>query len=407
MRYLLLSNFYPPNGRGGYEQLCHEVAHALCARGHKIAVLTTRGGIDLPDDPVRVYRELKLEVNGGLLPTALRLAFDREKIARQNVAALDCIVADFEPDAALVWGMWNVSRNVPERSEKLLPTAYYLCDYWPTLPNAYIQRLREPARHAAASLPKKLLTRWFLPRLMAEPAPKLAFRNAACVSFATRDRLSQAGIIAEQTPVIYNGIDTTEFADVVSPAVEENSPIRLIYAGRLVPEKGVHTILEALVLVRECLSSPFELMIIGAGSADYEHQLRTFAATKSLPVTFAGFVPRPVLPEFLGRGHILVFPSQWEEPLSRAVFEGMAAGLAVVGTTTGGTGEVLVDGETGLTFDSGDAAGLAEQLVRLIVDESLRSKLAARGREIIFERFDIVRTVDGLESLLMTMTRSR
>ena len=78
-----------------------------------------------------------------------------------------------------------------------------------------------------------------------------------------------------------------------------------------------------------------------------------------------------------------------------------------MGTTTGGTGEVLVDGETGLTFDSGDAAGLAEQLVRLIVDESLRGKLAARGREIIFERFDIVRTVDGLESLLTTMTRSR
>lgn len=407
MRYLFLSNLYPPHGRGGYEQLCREVAHALCARGHKIAVLTTPGGIDLPDDPVRVYRRLKPEVDGGLLSTALRLAFDRQGATHHNVDALEDVVVSFEPDAVLVWGMWNISRNVPERAEELLPTAYYFCDYWPTLPNAYIQRLQEPARRVALSFPKQLLSWWYLPRLLVEPVPKLAFENSACVSLATRDILSRAGIIADQTPVIYNGIRTTEFSEIMSLAVADRSPLRLIYAGRLVPEKGVHTILDALVLMRERIARPIELLIAGAGNADYEHDLRTFAVTNGLPVTFMGFIPRPELPELLGQGHIFIFPSQWDEPLSRAVFEGMAAGLAIVGTTTGGTGEVLVDGETGLTFDPGDAVGLAEQLGRLIADESLRCELATRGREVIFDRFDIEHTVDGLEGLLMATTRSR
>lgn len=47
------------------------------------------------------------------------------------------------------------------------------------------------------------------------------------------------------------------------------------------------------------------------------------------------------------------------------VLEGMATGLPVIGALTGGTGEILVEGETGLTFAAGDSEGLARQIRRL------------------------------------------
>ena len=106
------------------------------------------------------------------------------------------------------------------------------------------------------------------------------------------------------------------------------------------------------------------------------------------------------MPALLRRFDVLVFPSVWEEPLARVMQEAMATGLVVVGTTTGGSKELLVDGETGLAFAAEDAAGLAAQLTRLAAEPGLYPRLAKAGRQAVVERFNIERMVDQVEGYL-------
>ncbi len=76
-------------------------------------------------------------------------------------------------------------------------------------------------------------------------------------------------------------------------------------------------------------------------------------------------------------------------------------GLLVIGTTTGGSGELLVDGDTGLVFEPGDAGSLARQLGRAVADPDLCRRLADRGYEVVRACFDIKGTVSGVERYLV------
>jgi glycosyltransferase involved in cell wall biosynthesis len=80
--------------------------------------------------------------------------------------------------------------------------------------------------------------------------------------------------------------------------------------------------------------------------------------------------------------------------------EAMASGLVVVGTTTGGTQEILRDGQTGLTFAPGDANGLADQVVRLVSDPELRRRLVQAGRQTVLEKFTLDRMVLEIDAYL-------
>ena len=144
------------------------------------------------------------------------------------------------------------------------------------------------------------------------------------------------------------------------------------------------------------------MTLVGSGHPDYEARLKQQIAEANLAdhVILAGRVPRAEMPDLLRKFDVLVFPSIWEEPLARMMQEGMAAGLVVIGTLTGGSGELLVEGETGLTFAPEDAAGLAQQIVRLRDEPELRIQLAQTGRDRVLAQFDIERMIDEIEAYL-------
>ena len=85
----------------------------------------------------------------------------------------------------------------------------------------------------------------------------------------------------------------------------------------------------------------------------------------------------------------------------------MAAGLVVVGTLTGGTGEILVEGETGLTFPAEDTTTLAAQIDRLRRNPPLRWRLAKAGRQKVETEFDISRMIATIEEELIHLQRNR
>lgn len=405
MRILFVSNLFPPHARGGYEQWCEEVALLLAARGHQLAVLTSRRGasqgdidIEAGDQPLAIHRVLHSQVEGGLAQTTWRLLRTGPQLEAENLASTRRVLANFQPDAVLIWGMWNIDRSVPQLIERAAGSrvAYYFCDYWPSLPSAYVQRLQEPARHAPMQWFKSLLGRVFLPKLNAAGALPLRLEHPICVSRAVRDILIDRGVPVAHARIIHGGTQVEEFAPSPTPA-PSGSPLRLLYLGRLERIKGVHTAVQAMQQVGS--RAPVTLDILGGGVAEYVAELKALVAQGNLGdrVRFLGAVPRVQVPAVLSAHDVLLFTSEWEEPFARSVLEAMAAGLVVIGTTTGGTGEILREGETGLTYDAGDAEGLAAQICRIVDDAALRRRLSEAGRRIVRQQYTLTRMVDDLE----------
>ena len=408
MRLLFLSNFYPPASNGGYEQLCQEVAAAFTQRGHRVSILTSAeaaGPAVIEEGGIQVRRQLHLEVEGGIAGSTMRLLRDRARLEQENLRNLGATVEDVRPDAALIWGMWNVPRSVPALAERLMPgrVVYYICDYWPSLPSAYVQQFQEPARRRLTRRPKKLLGQLVLTKLRRERAIPLALQRPFCVSQAVRSLLVRAGVQIRHARVIYNGIEIEQFPPVrIARWQQPGSFLKLLYAGRLAPEKGVPTAIRAVALLGGQQDQQVTMDVVGTGHPDYVRSLKALVRELKLDeiVAFTSGAPRSEMPALLADHDVLVFPSEWEEPMARMIMEAMATGLVVIGTTTGGTGELLEEGLTGLTLGPGDARGLASQVQRVLDDRTLGGRLARAARGRVEQQFTSRRMVDELEAVM-------
>jgi glycosyltransferase involved in cell wall biosynthesis len=412
MRFLFLSNFFPPHHIGGYEELCAEVGDRLKQRRHSVAVVTTSHGVHRHAAPVApvapeedVYRVLSPEVD--LRPYRAMLGFFAGRGARleRNLAALDGVVTEVSPDVVIVWGMWNLARALPARAETRLPgrVVYYLADYWPSLPDAYTLYWKAPARRGSAALLKRVMARpalHLLARAKGTPSPR--FERVVAVSQAVRDHLVRQGVPVGHARVVHNGIDVRAFARSARDAQTGRHPpgaLSLLYAGRLSADKGVHTAIEAVGLAARC-GCPARLTIVGTGSAAYEHELRGIAKRAAVAdrVVLRGRVPRERMARELAAADVLVAPSIWPDPLPRTIQEGMAAGLVVIGSRVGGIPEIIEHGRNGMTFTPGAPRELADLIVRLERDGALRTRLAVEAERTVAGRFTIERMVDELEA---------
>lgn len=414
MRILCLSNFYPPASRGGYELWCQEVTEGLRGLGHEVMVLTSTHGQDAirGHEPAWVRRDLHLEMEFASLRNSVSFFASRRAREDENLACLRLSVARFSPDVVLVWGMWNLPRSLPALAEKLLPArvAYYIGDYWPTLPCQLEVYWQAPARNWLTGIPKTMLKPLALGQLRREPPPRLAFEHAIFPTIFMRDELKRGGVSPMHSEVVYGAIDTYPFRDrhVVSDTCQ-GSATRLLFVGRLTPEKGVHTAIEALHhLLFAWGFKHVQLTIVGSGEPDYEAHLRRLASEKKVEsaVAFLRAQPQEAMPAIYQQADILLFTSIWPEPFGRVLVEAMASGLAVVGATTGGATEILNDNVNALTYAPGDPYSLAAQVARLIESPQLRKRLAESARCTSVQMFDIHRMTAQLEAILKAIVQA-
>ena len=405
MRILFLSNFYPPARPGGYTQWCHEVAVRLAERGHTIGVLTSRHErAQAPASEPNIYRLLHLE--GDLAYYQPLHFFTRwKKQHRENLVFLEHTVKDFAPDLIFVWGMWALSKALPALAEQLLPgrVVYYLSDYWPAAIDMHTAYWKSPAQRWPMQVLKRVLSKVAMSRLVKEGQPDLKLEQVICVSARVRELLVEAGLPIQQARIIYGGTDIERFL-AVRKRDYRYGHLKMLYAGQLVQHKGVHTAIEAMAkLVNQREIDQITLTLVGSGHPDYEAFLHDLVERERLHdfVTFHKPVSKDKMPAILQQFDVLIFPSIYEEPLARITQEAMASGLVVVGTTTGGTKEILKDGETGLTFAPEDADGLAEQVARLIIDPDLCCRLAQAGRQTVLENFTLDKMVKEIEAYLV------
>ncbi|MEM0478189.1 MAG: glycosyltransferase family 4 protein [Candidatus Caldarchaeum sp.] len=172
---------------------------------------------------------------------------------------------------------------------------------------------------------------------------------------------------------------------------------------RLVPEKGVQTLLESLALLRR--EVPRVLAVV-VGAGPYGRRLEELAAELGVSslVRFAGYIPNQELNRFYSAADCFVL-SSLEESFGYVLLEAMLYGLPVVSTETWGPSEIVVRGETGLLFKPGDAAGLADALMQVYRDPVRSKAMGEAGRRRVLEKYTgentyrlLRRVYDGLRS---------
>jgi glycosyltransferase involved in cell wall biosynthesis len=240
--------------------------------------------------------------------------------------------------------------------------------------------------------------------------------------------------LASRFHTVYNGADVEHFTPGAAPTPDSR---RLVYVGRVSPEKGVHVLLDAFqrVLARH---PDVELDIVGppgllayefiAGLSDdpvvatirdfygrgplEKAKVRFFSRGKSYlarleasispaareRISFHTFIPHQGLVELYRSAAMIVFPSVCHEAFGMPLVEAMACGTPAVASKSGGAMEIVQPGRTGLLVERNDPRAMAEAIVALLEDPTTRAQMSRESRRVAAERFAWERGVDALQA---------
>lgn len=406
MRILFVSNLYPPNVVGGYEELCHEVAGRLGARGHEIAVLTScYGGLSAEIPGQQVHQSLRLIVGRTIYEGFGGPASRRNLLRTQNVAALARAIAAFRPEVIYCWNLYGLDRSFfAALAESGLPVVVMLTDNWlasmenPDFVAAYFRD------HVLADRPG---AEWPANGGLNRRLP--ANVSAIFGSRFMRDFYAAAGLGFERAAVIHNGVNLPPAPEAPhrrGPGAPAGT-VRLLFAGRVVEIKGAHTAVEALGrLKRRRPETDWRLTILGdSRDTAYLTRLRETAEREGIveAIDFIDRVPPDRLPALFDAHDVYLFPSFYE-PFSLTLIHALAAGIPGVVSAAGGNAEIAEDGKTAVLFRKGDAEAMATAILRLADDPALCARVSEGGAAVA-RRFSTEAMIEGMQAHLASVVR--
>lgn len=340
MKVALLSDCYPPR-TGGIESQVGDLAAQLAAAGHEVEVFTaTAGGAGA--DGVRVHRlgtplALGLPVNPFARPEARRLltegGFD---VAHIHMG----VVSPF------AWDMAEVATGLA------LPTALT----W----HCVLDRAAGPLGPA--------VRRWVGRGAVLSAVSRFAGEGV---------RRAAKG---EPVAVLPNGIDLATWAPATIRSASKGRPVRVVTASRLAPRKRVGALLGVAAAAHRRLGpGAMTLDVYGDGPLRPWLETRVQALGLADVVRLRGRVTRAELAQAWADADVYLSPTRLEA-FGIAALEARTAGLPVIARGDSGVREVVTDGVSGVL--ARDDAGLADGVVSLVADETLRARIARHNREV-------------------------
>jgi glycosyltransferase involved in cell wall biosynthesis len=210
-------------------------------------------------------------------------------------------------------------------------------------------------------------------------------------------RLERMGVDPGRVEVSVQSADLEAFRGMTAKGYTSSRPVRVLYVGRLVPDKNLALLIEAFA---GCGFADGEAELELCGTGPLEGELRALAARLGVPVKFRGFVAPSDLPALYASAGVLALVSTYE-PFGVTVREAVAAGLPVICTErAGAAGDIAVEGENAFVVDPSDRAAIAEALRALVRDDELRARLSA-GSLAVTERHPLEADVEAFERAVL------
>ncbi len=366
----MLSWEYPPLVVGGLGRHVEALARELASQGHDVRVVTR-----------------------GDSATARAETRDGVRIVR---AAVDPLAIDFTTETLLAWSQAS--------EHALLRAALPLVRRWrPDVVHGHDWLVAQTAVTLAQATGAPLIAtlhateagrhQGWLPdplNLAIHSVERWLARYAGQVitcSTSMRDEVIQLfELPPERVIVVPNGIDaarwtaTTRAKAAARAGLGGDGPL-LVYAGRLVHEKGVQTLLRAVRPLRE--SHP-GLRLAVAGTGVHEPTLHALAKRLRVAraVDWLGNVSEMELPALLGAADAVVVPSLYE-PFGIVALEAAIAGAPLAVAETGGLRDLAASGVAAASFPAGDVEALASAVGKLLVDPAAARRAAARAARLV------------------------
>lgn len=224
-----------------------------------------------------------------------------------------------------------------------------------------------------------------------------AYDRIIAISDAVRQQLLRQGMDEDKVTLVPSAVD----AQACQPRIGEDAfreqfgfgpaDVPVASVGQLIPRKGHEALLEVWPQVLSACPRA-RLVIFGQGAREHALVRRIEQLHLEESVQLAGF--REDLLDYLGHFRLLVHPAL-QEGLGLVLLEAQAAGVPVVAYRSGGVGEAVADGHSGILVELGDIAGLVRAMGRVLTDEPLRERLAAGGPAHIAANFSADAMIDG------------
>jgi len=307
-------------------------------------------------------------------PNSRRLLRERVEAFRPNVLLFHNLI----PVASL--GLYDEARQLG------LPVVQYIHNFRPFSPSGTLwvrNRVIDAALHGNP-WPEVLSRGWersfFKTALLAVQQQRLirsgkldVVRRWIAISDFMRDRFVEAGI-AEDRIVTLHHCWQSRF-----PLSGTREGGHYLFLGRLVPEKGVHSMIDAWALLEQELGPKCpRLVIAGTGAEEAKLHLR---ANHLRSVTCVGFVTGAVKQDLIDRCRAVLAPSIWWEPLGLIVHEAYNSARPVIAARSGGLTETVQHEVTGLLHEPGNAHALVAEVMKLEqLGEQGRHAMGLAGR---------------------------
>jgi glycosyltransferase involved in cell wall biosynthesis len=321
------------------------------------------------------------------------------ELAAQGVDVIALTQPSFQPPADAAW----LAESLPILPQLVPPGSPFLLRSLLAVPRVrrvlagcdLVHVIAEPyallGAWAAGSRPLVVTAHGtFVPRTvrrrMAGRLYQRAYRRARLIAVSQYTAGQVRAILPDVEPVvIHNGVHVARFQQPFPPPHKDGPTV--LASGGVKPRKGTHVLIEALPRVRAAV--PDVQLVITGHQDDSPYLSRVQQQIRQLKlescVHLLGMIPENDLLSWYQHADVFALPSlnvggQFEG-FGLVFLEAGASGLPVVGTSGSGIAEAILDGETGFLVPQNDADALAEAIIRLLSDDTLRAQMGAAGRQ--------------------------
>lgn len=379
--------------RAGAERCFLDLAALLEANGHEVVPFSMQHEQNLPSPYSQYFISY---VNYPELLRGSTSLMDRARIierviySRESYAQVSALIADTKPDIAHIHGIGaETSPSIlPAIKEAGIPIVQTLHDYRLLCPqisfvsqgeicerckghryyNVVLRRCKRDS--LSASIVAGL-------EITAHKAMRIYEKNVDKFIAPSRFLMNKFREHGFSRPMVHlpNFVDLEQFQPCYEPETYA------VHYGRLVKEKGVMTLLEAMKSV------PDQQLYI-AGTGDAEAEMKQFIAENNLHrIEMLGHLPSSELIPLVQRAAYTIVPSEWYENYSMSVIESLACATPVIGSWVGGIVEQISDFENGLLFEMGNAADLANKM-RFMRDNPEKAREMGRTARAMVEEIN-------------------